>query len=123
MTKSYSDAVADRVLSHFSDGGAFLAGMWRDEDDRTVVRVSAGSSCSLTTLQRVLRTAMPLARVRVGTSDLDGGIQAQVTIPTKRDELQIARAHVAALWWLRALRAASAALFFAGAGLWLAEAR
>ena len=121
MAKSYSDAVADRVLSHFTNGGASLAGMWRDEDDRTVVRVSAGESCSLTTLQRVLRTAMPLARVRVGTSDLDGTVQAQITVPTRKDELSIARAHIAALWWMRAMRAASAGLFFAGLGMWVAQ--
>jgi len=112
------DAVADRVLTAFS-GGASLASIWRDEADYTVLRIRTSASESLSAAKRALQAALPLATVAMGTNPLDGETEAEIRVPTAKQERHTALARIRARWQLRTVRYAGYGLALAGAGVYL----
>lgn len=115
-----TDSVAQRVLNicKKTDDEAKITYVGRDEDDRTIVRVSSSAASSVSALQRALADAMPLARVRASENTLNGSMSAQITVPTADDEWEAAFAATLARRPFQALRAVVVAILLVGVWMW-----
>ena len=99
-----SDDVADRVLRVFNGHGASLSSIWRDSSDSTVLRVRTSAAEGLTALKSTIANALPLARVQLGTSALDGETEAEIYVPTAENEFKLAMKMTRAFWGYRVVR-------------------
>ena len=114
MAEPPPDAVASRVLAAFNGAGASLSSIWRDDCDGTTMRVRTVATDSLQATRRALAAALPLARVSLGTCPLDGEVEAEICVPTAREEAVLARRLVRQRWPLRLARYLGYALLLAG---------
>mgnify|MGYP005623372229 FL=1 len=86
-------AVCERILHRAMalDMNAEVASVSRrDADDATLVRIRTSKDAALGVLA-ALRAAWPLATVSLVENCLNGNTEAQVLLPSKRDERNIAK--------------------------------
>ena len=86
-------AVCDRILGRAMalDTRAEVASVSRrDADDATLVRIRTSKDAALGVLS-ALRAAWPLATVSLVENCLNGNTEAQVLLPSARDERDIAK--------------------------------
>ena len=115
-----NDTVARRVLAvcESVDDEIEFRGFAVDDDNSNVVRIAAGAG-SVSTLQRALTLLLPLARISVAASDLDGRLTAHVEVPRRDIEMHRARELVRSSAAMRSLRAFGFALVLCGVTLWV----
>jgi len=122
---SFSNSASQRILGlcRELDSNASIAGVLRDDDGHTIVRVRPGSeSNDAGSLVGALRRRWPLARASTVESALDGSVQAQSVVPTIDEEHGRARSAVAASRWARATAAVAVLMIVAGLALLAREA-
>ena len=119
---SFTEGIAQRVIEACKrdDPDARITYVGRDDDERTRVRVRSGNGASVQAMQRTLKKLMPFARVRTSEDVLDGSVQAEITVPTARDERALARESAAALMLPRLLSAGAVGLTALVVAVWLA---
>lgn len=120
---SFAEGVAQKVIDacRKEDPDARITYVGRDENERTRVRVRSGKSASVQSLQRALTRLMPFAKVRTSEDILDGEVVAEIVVPTKGDEYEMALTEAAQHPMLRVANMASVALALVGVGMWIAS--
>ena len=122
-SKTFTEGIAARILDicKGQDTESRITYVGRDEDGRTVVRVRGGVSSSVVSLQRVLGTLMPFARVRTSEDVLDGSIQTQIVIPTIKDEWALAYQAIRGRLASRLLNGLAFVVTVFGLSVWVAD--
>ena len=117
-----TDAVAQSVLHACkrADADVALTYVACDEAGHTV-RLSSGSGASVTALLRGLRAAMPLSAVKTYESALDGSLQAQIVVPSAREEMLRARELATERRSLKMLMRLASLLCIVGVTLWAVQ--
>lgn len=90
---SVSSTVARNVLSTCEaiDAASRLVSVTRDDLGCCNVRIRAGDVHTLASLKRALDREMPLSRIVVTESFIDGTLEAEVTVYADRQERRLAR--------------------------------
>ena len=90
---SVSENVARNVLSTCEaiDAASRLVSVTRDDLGSCRVRIRAGDVHTLASLKRALGREMPLSRIVVTESFIDGTLEAEVTVYAHRQERRLAR--------------------------------
>lgn len=120
---SFTEGVAARVIAacRREDPAARITYVGRDEHQRTRVRVRTGGGASVQALQRALSSLMPYATVRASEDVMDGSAQAEIVVPTKQDEYNIARNAASSRVGNRTLAVVACSLGLIGVGMWMSE--
>lgn len=118
---SFTEGVAQRVIDacQREDPNARITYVGRDEDERTRVRVRSGGAASVQALQRALATLMPFAKVRTSEDVLDGTAQAEIIVPTARDEYEMAYSSASQKLTSRLASGLAFSLAMVGVGMWI----
>ena len=96
--RTLADELVRRVLAacRAVDGQAVVSNMTKNgATGATHIRVRAGDTHSVYSLSKALQNVMPLSDITINESMVDGVLEADLTVLTKRDERVRARAYVA----------------------------
>lgn len=96
--RTLADELVRRVLvaCRAVDGQAIVSNMTKNgATGATHIRVRTGDTHSVYSLSKALQRVMPLSDITIHESMVDGVLEADLTVLTKRDERVRARAHVA----------------------------
>ena len=121
QTQTLTQRICRRVLSTAQsvDATATISSVARLEEnnDATLVRLRAGSSSKFdpASLISVLRSAWPLAHVSVVENVIEGTHEAQVVVPSKQEQREIAHAIVSRREWAGRMATLGMALVWASA--------
>lgn len=125
MESTTTDRIATSILQtcRTLDPNVKLSACTRDQENRTIVQLTASAAHTATELASALRTLMPLASVRTKQDLLSGETVARITVPTSEDEWEMAHDQARQSRVSRSLRWGSVALFCLGLGAWMALAQ
>lgn len=110
-------------LCRENDAEASVASVLRDSSAHTVIRLRPTGGRTALSLLSTLRQVLPLAQTRVIENVLDGTLETEVVVPTKKDEHRAARSLARSRPLARLLFLNFWACFAAGAFLWARAVR
>ena len=98
------------------DPKATISYVSKSEDGALTIRARAGSDeASVNRMEAAVRRALPLAALSLECDALDGAVVVSVRIPSRQQQLRLARERAGASPLIRLARAAAAAALLAGA--------
>lgn len=120
---TFSQLVSGVVLRSCQqhDPAARISSVLRDGEGRTVVRIRAGDARGSVQLLKALQQLWPLASTSVMENALDESVQAEITIPTERDEWRQARRRAAGSAFAKGSLMVALLFLALGAGLYASE--